>query len=357
MAESRAGVPTSSAGTNGEKQAVFVSVVIPTYNRRHPLERCLQALVGQSWTHFEIIVVDDCSSDSTAEAIRQWASQHPSLAIKCLENDTNMGANASRNRGIQEAVGPLVAFLDSDCVPEPDWLESLIGAFENEQVAAVTGSVGNPPPANIFELTYRGTNRVVGLRYASRLVGCNMCIRRDLLLRYPLDEDLKYGCDEEGLYRRLKAAGYHQLLVPEARVLHDHRFNGRTLMRQAWIGGAGAAWLVYKYRLATRLDLLPFMLAYATLPLVLVAWWLAMIPAFFFTAALAALAYNELARKGKTILETIRIFPVLLLYYHVRLWGYMTESIALRLGKRRIERVRLQEVAREFAPFDSGTVR
>jgi glycosyltransferase involved in cell wall biosynthesis len=321
--------------------ARMVSVVIPTRDRRGILERCLEALAAQTHPNFEIVVVDDCSSDGTPEFLRQFADSHPDLALRWLRNETNIGANRSRNRGIRAARGELAAFTDSDCIAEPDWLERLASPFSDPRLAAVTGSIEMPAPANLSELTYRGTNRVVDRGYVNRLVGCNMCIRRSLLLEHPLDEDLKYGCDEEGIYLRLRTAGYDQRFVADALVYHEHRFTLRSLFRQARIGGAGAAWLVYKYHLPPRLDLLPFLLAYITLPLMLFDAWFGLVPAFFFASALAAIIYNDLFRKRKTVGETLRSFPVLLAYYHVRLVGYVVQAMSLRLGKHDIKRVRL----------------
>ena len=318
-----------------------VSVVIPTRDRRDALRRCLESLAAQTHPSFEVVLVDDFSSDGTPEFLRQFGGEHPGLKLRSLRTETNIGANQSRNRGIRAARGELVAFTDSDCVAKPDWLERLAGPFSDPHLAAVTGLVELPLPSNVFELTYRGSNRVVDKGYVTRLVAGNMCIRRRLLLEHPLDEDLKYGCDEEGLYLRLRAAGYQQRLVPDAIVRHEHHFTGRSLLRHARIGGAGAAWLVYKYHLPPRLDLLPFMLTYLTLPLALVDSRLALIPAFFFAGAMAAIAYNDLFRKRKTIGETLLSFPVLLAYYHVRLVGYVGYAIALRLGRHNITRHRL----------------
>lgn len=323
----------------------LVSVVVPSHNRRHCLAYCLEALARQTYPNYEVIVVDDGSDDGTADLLAEFGSQHPDLNLRWFVNESNIGANKSRNRGIQNCRGQLVAFLDSDCIAEPDWLENLRRAFTSRQVAAVTGMVLNAPPSNIYELTYSGTNRVHGRRYPSRLTGCNMCVRRDLLVQYPFDEDLKYGCDEEGIYLRFRAIGYEQKVVPDAVLRHEHRFTRQTFFRQAHLGGAAAAWLVYKYRLLPRLDLLPFMLGYLTLPLGLVNAWLLAIPLLFLGVALVALLYNELRRKNKTIGETLRSFPVLLTYYHIRLVSYLTQSVRLRLFCNNIERVRLRELS------------
>jgi len=319
----------------------LVSVVIPTCNRREALARCLGSIVAQTYRSFEIIVVDDCSSDDTPTFLAEFAADHADVVIRSYRNEANCGANASRNRGIRAAEGEYVAFLDSDCVAQPDWLERLVDGFDSERVAAVTGRVTMPRPANIFELTLKGTSRVHGAGAAPRLVAGNMCIRRSLLLQHPLDEDLKYGCDEEGIYLRLKAAGFQQMVAPEAIVRHEHYFDRRSFFRQAFRGGAAAAWLVYKYHLPTRLDLLPFIMAYFTLPLALFDTRLLVVPAGFFLLAMTAVIYNELCRKNKTLSETVRCLPMLIIYYHFRLTGYVSKAVQLRLTRHGLKRVRL----------------
>lgn len=334
----------------------FVSVVIPTCNRREILERCLDALVKQTYPRFEVIVVDDGSTDDTPEFLDRFGADHPELAIRILRNESSIGANPSRNRGIRESGGEFVAFEDSDCMAEQDWIEQLVAGFASEQTAAVTGLVVDPKPSNIFELTFKGTHRIGQAGPAGRLIAGNMCVRTKILRDHLLDTDratptvgsdghpdvsVSGRGDEEGLFLMLRAGGHEILAVPRAVVFHEHHYSARTFFRQAFRGGRSAAKLVYKYYLPQRLDLLPFMVAYVTLPLVLIGPWFAMVPAFFFVGALAAITYNDLFRKGKTVGETLMSFPVLLAYYQVRLCGYVVETIRLRLGLCRIKRTRL----------------
>lgn len=330
-----------------------VSVVVPTYNRRDALARCLDSLARQTHPNYEIIVVDDGSTDDTPRLLERFAATHSDLSFRRLRNEPNLGANPSRNRGIREATGSFIALVDNDCVAEPDWLEKLMRGFTSPRVAAVVGRVHSPKPRNIYELTLKGTQRLPGPGPAPRLVSCNLCVRRDLLMTHLFDEDRATPAtkrdgivdetvsgrgDEEGLYLMLRAAGYEQRVVADAIVLHEHHHTRRSFFKQALRGGRSAARLVYKYGLPPRLDMLPFMLTYLSLPLILLVRWLAWVPALFFAAALVAITYNDLARKGKTVVETLVSFPMLLVYYHVRLAGYVGESLTLRLRPNSIER-------------------
>ena len=231
-------------------------------------------------------MVDDCSTDDTPQFLARFAADHPTMTFRWLRNEPQAGANPSRNRGIRESRGDFIAFLDDDCIPQPDWLQHLLAAFVSDQVAAVTGRVDDPPPANIYELAFKGTHRVDGRVRAVRLIGGNMCVRRHLLLKHMLDEDraaidadvsVSGRGDEEGLFLMLRAAGYEQRVAEDAVVLHEHYYTRRTFFRQAYRGGRATARLGYKYHLPPRVELSPLLLAYLLLPTAWIGpwWWLA----------------------------------------------------------------------------------
>jgi glycosyltransferase involved in cell wall biosynthesis len=330
-----------------------ISVVVPTCNRAARLRQCLESLAGQTGCRFEVIVVDDGSRDETPQVVERFVEAHPDVGLVYLVNDRNQGANPSRNRAVRAARAALVAFTDDDCVAEPDWLAKLQAGFTGPDVAAVTGLVLSPPPENLYERTLLGLHRVSGGEAATRLVGGNMCVRRELLLAFMLDEDragpaptadarpdlsVSGRGDEEGLYLLLKAAGYRQRVADSARVWHYHGYSRRTFFRQAWRGGRSAARLVYKFHLPPRIDMLPWILAYATLPLALAGPLPALVPAAMFAAALAAILYNDLFRKRKTSVDTLVTLPLLVAYYHVRLAGYLYESLRLRVTRHALTR-------------------
>src|ERR1700733_847645 len=87
-----------------------IAVVIPVYNRGAIVRRAVDSVLGQEFTDFELIVVDDASSDDTADIVA--AIDDPRLRL--LHQPGRPGGNAARNRGIREATAPLIALLDSD---------------------------------------------------------------------------------------------------------------------------------------------------------------------------------------------------------------------------------------------------
>jgi len=93
-----------------------VSVIIPTYNRAHLIGRAIKSVLNQTYQDFELIIIDDGSTDDTEDIIRQF--QEKDKRIKYVKHDKNKGGSAARNTGIKAAKGEYIAFLDSD----DEWL-------------------------------------------------------------------------------------------------------------------------------------------------------------------------------------------------------------------------------------------
>lgn len=93
----------------------LVSVVIPLYNREKTIQRAVDSVLNQTYENIEVIVVDDCSNDKSIEKLHKYEKDG---RVRIFYQDKNSGANAARNRGIQEARGEYIAFQDSD----DEWL-------------------------------------------------------------------------------------------------------------------------------------------------------------------------------------------------------------------------------------------
>ena len=103
-----------------------VSVIIPTYNRAHLIGRAIQSVLNQTYRDFEIIVVDDGSTDNTEEVIKSFSDER----IRYIKHKENKGAAAARNTGIKTARGKFIAFQDSDDEWLPEKLEKQMKVFE-----------------------------------------------------------------------------------------------------------------------------------------------------------------------------------------------------------------------------------
>lgn len=209
------------------------SVVIPTYNRLDVLPEVLTALEAQSEApSFEVIVVDDGSTDGTAEALSQRTSTLPFRIVR----QANRGPAAARNRGVLEARAPRVAFLGDDTVPEPAWLAAHAAAhakFGDDPYRAVIG----------YTAWHRRMRLTPFLRYINEfglqfgyalihdpdevpfnfLYTSNLSLARERLLEEPFDLRFPYPAweDIEASYRLFRR-GLKLAYAPGAVAQHDH---------------------------------------------------------------------------------------------------------------------------------------
>ena len=110
----------------------LVSIVMPSYNTGRFIKETIESVLAQSYTNWELIIVDDCSTDNTDEIVNQYLADD---RIRYIKNDTNSGAAVSRNRALREAKGRWIAFLDSDDIWHPEKLERQLKFMIENQYA------------------------------------------------------------------------------------------------------------------------------------------------------------------------------------------------------------------------------
>lgn len=212
----------------------FVTVIIPALNRREMLAAAVGALCEQTYPFdkFELIVVDNGSTDGTAE----WAAAlRPPFRFRFLLNQTSFRVpGQSRNLGIAEAAGELVAFTDSDCVPSPEWLTEGVRALTSDKTIGLVQ--GMTVPSNEEKPVVYRTISVVS--HKSYFETCNIFYRTaalreaggfhmDFIERYPPPY---FGEDTDLGYRVLEK-GYRAIFAPSALV--NHRIHRHSLKN--WI--------------------------------------------------------------------------------------------------------------------------
>lgn len=154
------------------KRQVKVSVVIPAYNEARYLAICLEALLRQTVKPFEIIVVDNNSTDQTALIAHRYAG------VTVLR-EPHQGTAAARTRGFDAARGDVIARLDADARPSQTWVAHLTSAFENSDCAAATGPVEDLP----LGVAGRWVRELFAHRYNQRLAGHTMLFGANMALR------------------------------------------------------------------------------------------------------------------------------------------------------------------------------
>lgn len=200
------------------------AVIIPHYNDVARLERCLAALMDNDLTETEVVVVDNGSTQSL-EGLKQ------TFADVRFVVETKAGAAAARNRGVAETAQPFLFFIDADCVPAPDWLETA------RQIAPMADLIGGrvdvfdetPPPRSgteafeaVFAFNFRKYIEVQGFTGAGNLV-----TRRDVFedvggFKGGVSEDLDWS-------KRAVAMGYRLIYCNELVVSHPSRSDWAAL--------------------------------------------------------------------------------------------------------------------------------
>jgi glycosyltransferase involved in cell wall biosynthesis len=232
----RNGRPNPSVGTAADPLVTlppFVSVVIPVYDDAARLRRCLQALAAQTYPRdrFEVIVVDNGSSDDVGAAVA-------GLPFVVLAAEARRGSYAARNAGVALSRGTILAFTDSDCVPEPGWLAA--GAARlvaNPGCGLVAGRIelffAGPSPTAV-EL-YERITAFPQHEYVERDhygATANMLTWRTVMERIgPFAAQLASGGDREW-GQRVHAAGLPLIYADEVRVGHPARRTFGELARK-----------------------------------------------------------------------------------------------------------------------------
>ena len=183
----------------------LVSCVIPVYNRQELIVECVQSVLSQTYHHYEIIIVNDGSTDQTADVLANLAQQYPQK-IRVL-NQSNQGPGAARQLGLDHAQGEYIQFLDSDDLLLPEKFELFINAFSDHHqpdiVYATTHYYPIDDPENhiVWKQTNQPIESLLPRFFLDRIWGTATPIYKHSILKQagkilPLscEEDLEYEC-------------------------------------------------------------------------------------------------------------------------------------------------------------------
>jgi glycosyltransferase involved in cell wall biosynthesis len=266
-----------SASCIAGPEQLIVSVVICTYNRAEVLKKCLQSLAEQNVDvcSFEVLVVDNKSTDNTAEVTSMYVGAHSQFRL-ILE--PNQGLSHARNRGWKEAVGSYVAYIDDDAKAYPDWISNIINFIRLNPDVGVFGGPFDAyylvPPPDWFPPEYGSLNlgnleREISLG-REWIIGLNMVIKKDLFYRYGgFDVNLgmiggktAYG-EEINFFLSMADKGQKIYYVPSIKVSHlvaEYKMSLKWLLQSSYSVGRS-----YKLTFKVKRSLLSHLLSLTVL--------------------------------------------------------------------------------------------
>lgn len=224
-----------------------VSVVVASYNGARTLKLCLESLQRLNYPDYEIILVDDGSTDTTP----QIAAAFPD--VRCIRHEKNFGLSVARNTGIAAAKGEIVAFTDSDCRADEDWLYYLVGTLAGSEFVGVGGPnllpLEDSRVAAAVMVSPGGPAHVMLTdREAEHIPGCNMAFYKRALDEIGgFDAIFMKAGDDVDVCWRLQQAGCKIGFSPSAFVWHYRRSTVGAYLKQQEGYGEAEALLVRKH--------------------------------------------------------------------------------------------------------------
>jgi GT2 family glycosyltransferase len=198
-----------------------ISVVVCTYNGSKTIRDCLEGLLALEYPDFEVIVVDDGSTDGSADIVRSYGFR--------VISTENRGLSSARNTGMKAANGEIVAYIDDDAYPDPDWLTYLAAGFMNSRHAAFGGPnippKGDGPIAECVANAPGGPVHVlISDQEAEHIPGCNMAFRKAALQEIGgFDPRFRAAGDDVDVCWRLQEKNHTLGFSPAAMVWHHRR--------------------------------------------------------------------------------------------------------------------------------------
>ena len=224
------------------------SIIVPTYNRKDLIKKTVSSIEALDFdpSAFELIVVDDGSDDGTKEYFEDYR-RRTGLSFSYVWQK-NKGPAAARNAGLRLAKGEFIAFTDSDCIVDRNWLNMLVSGFTSPNIAVVGGSVrgvGEDIFSQYFEYAGIYNTRIVGENVIYVLT-LNACYRRNVILELDgfSERFRKPGGEDPELCIRIKKKHYAIQYSSAAVVYHHHKSTFKSFLRTFHNYGEGLAILV-----------------------------------------------------------------------------------------------------------------
>lgn len=233
---------------------LIISVIVPVLNAGPYIDNCIKSLICQDFPkdQYEIIIVDNGSKDGTIYKLMVYKLMEYGKYITIL-HEPKKGSYIARNTGINIAKGEIIAFTDSDCIADKNWLKELYKGFASKDIGCVVGSIRPYPGKSLVEIYSRNKDilsqeTVLNSRYLPYGQTANVAFRREVFSKIgDFDEKLMSGGDADISWRMQIHTNYKLVYNPESIVEHHHRTTFKGLFKQQFRYGFGRIWLYKKY--------------------------------------------------------------------------------------------------------------
>ena len=244
----------------------LVSIIIPVKNEERTIEKCLRSLQALNYPTYEIIVVNDGSTDSTGEILKNF----PAVTVITTEG---IGPSAARNLAIERSTGEYLAFTDGDCIIHPEWLNELLPHFTDETIMGVGGDQLCPEDEIPFGKDVHDFMKLISfssdyLKTSTAVMKvkhnptCNMMYRRKA---FAIQEGFKknlWPCEDLEFDYRLIRAGYTLIFTPHAIVYHYRPKSLSAFSRMHFRYGRAHAKMVQRYGFFQKIHFVPLILLF-----------------------------------------------------------------------------------------------
>ncbi|OKY77390.1 MAG: Glycosyl transferase family 2 [Candidatus Methanohalarchaeum thermophilum] len=225
-----------------------VSVLVPTFNRKEKLEKCLDSLIFQDFDgNYEVIVIDDGSTDGTRSFLEDMGKNNEILKYFFQENK---GPASARNKGIEESKGEIIFLTDDDVVMPEDWISSFLPEYNSEEIGGVGGYIEVPgKERSVFDdFNEKMSKEKYGIDNKKKVGGFespaggtgNMSYRKDILNDFRFDEKnfRNPGGEDADLKKRICNAGYKIVYLP-VKGEHLHSLDFFDFIKNSFTRGKG----------------------------------------------------------------------------------------------------------------------
>jgi|SRR5437867_6170890 len=224
-----------------------VSVIVPVYNAQETIRDCIDSLLELNYPkeNLELIFVNNASTDKTHEVLKQYSND-----IRIMY-EAKRGPAAARNKGILNARGEVVAFTDSDCVVDRDWLLNLIQPLRNCRVGIVGGTILSKRPHNAIEgfgEYIHDHNKAINEYKPPYAITMNWTSRLCVLKEMNLFDESFIRCEDVDLSYRILQSGYILAFQPQAIVRHRNESTYSGLFGEGILHGFHSVLAAKKHR-------------------------------------------------------------------------------------------------------------